>query len=578
MIPATLPSGCQLTNGNTLLSCHRSAKFPVLDEQYAAKIVEISITDCSEELESLGYKHFSLYGKLSKLAVTKCGLYSIQEDAFIDNINLKDLDLSNNNLSVIGYQTILNIRNPSSLILVNNPFVCNCSMIWISILLENHIDIVRWDPVCDGDVALKTLSLPHCEAPKADVYNHSATTGLKLGDNVILSCNATGSPQPQVHWDTDKIKSNYSISENPESGEVVIHISNLQREDDGYIYCYGKNAVFRSKKQIIVEINLVPKIEELGYIEAASCMNYIITGTPPFNLSWYHDGSTLSSDGTFWYADETCINSSCKLYKYGQWKGCMKWSAEIIGGLYTLSVTNIFGTDIRRTKVETWSKTAPPLQIFPFIPPTKSDPEVRQIDATQSTWSDKVYVNLVAPVVALISVITILLVVICWRKRVSNSNKRKPGKRNISGGEEELARLTELPNMLDSPHYHLLSKYCSQKLRIISAKDVKFIKELGEGAFGRVYLGSCVGLFAENETTMVAIQTLKTSVTEDALKDLKHEAELMAENLVGEEEVPSRILRTLNDSSSWAATTGELATRSYSSREGRAFQSLCSAA
>ena len=41
MILATLPSGCQLTNGNTLLSCHRSAKFPVLDEQYAAKIVEM---------------------------------------------------------------------------------------------------------------------------------------------------------------------------------------------------------------------------------------------------------------------------------------------------------------------------------------------------------------------------------------------------------------------------------------------------------------------------------------------------------------------------------------------------------
>ena len=33
------------------------------------------------------------------------------------------------------------------------------------------------------------------------------------------------------------------------------------------------------------------------------------------------------------------------------------------------------------------------------------------------------------------------------------------------------------------------------ELRIINGKQLIFIKELGEGAFGRVYLGSCINLF-----------------------------------------------------------------------------------
>ena len=36
---------------------------------------------------------------------------------------------------------------------------------------------------------------------------------------------------------------------------------------------------------------------------------------------------------------------------------------------------------------------------------------------------------------------------------------------------------------------------CFVELRFINIDQLIFIKELGEGAFGRVYLGSCINLF-----------------------------------------------------------------------------------
>lgn len=67
----------------------------------------------------------------------------------------------------------------------------------------------------------------------------------------------------------------------------------------------------------------------------------------------------------------------------------------------------------------------------------------------------------------------------------------------------------------------------------ISNEKISFIKELGEGAFGRVYLGIVDYLTAEEPTTMVAIKMLKEghgSRTE-LRAEFSREAELLA-NLI----------------------------------------------
>lgn len=77
--------------------------------------------------------------------------------------------------------------------------------------------------------------------------------------------------------------------------------------------------------------------------------------------------------------------------------------------------------------------------------------------------------------------------------------------------------------------------FCINSLAIchISNEKISFIKELGEGAFGRVYLGIVDYLTAEEPTTMVAIKMLKeTHGSRTELRaEFSREAELLA-NLI----------------------------------------------
>lgn len=50
---------------------------------------------------------------------------------------------------------------------------------------------------------------------------------------------------------------------------------------------------------------------------------------------------------------------------------------------------------------------------------------------------------------------------------------------------------------------------------------------LGEGAFGRVYLGSVDFLTPDEPTTLVAVKTLKDANVEEARQDFEREAELL---------------------------------------------------
>lgn len=71
----------------------------------------------------------------------------------------------------------------------------------------------------------------------------------------------------------------------------------------------------------------------------------------------------------------------------------------------------------------------------------------------------------------------------------------------------------------------------------IPPQNIQVLRDLGEGAFGRVVLGTCKLSEPEGDRlTLVAIKTLKDSHTEDAKKDFEREAELLTslqhENIV----------------------------------------------
>ena len=47
------------------------------------------------------------------------------------------------------------------------------------------------------------------------------------------------------------------------------------------------------------------------------------------------------------------------------------------------------------------------------------------------------------------------------------------------------------------------------------SEKIKFVRELGEGAFGRVYQGMATNIIKEEDSTIVAVKQLKTDNTDD---------------------------------------------------------------
>ena len=59
--------------------------------------------------------------------------------------------------------------------------------------------------------------------------------------------------------------------------------------------------------------------------------------------------------------------------------------------------------------------------------------------------------------------------------------------------------------------------------------DIIYIKDLGQGAFGRVFQAKAPGLVTGEEFTLVAVKMLKDDATEDLQDDFEKEACLLAE-------------------------------------------------
>ncbi|KFO24876.1 High affinity nerve growth factor receptor [Fukomys damarensis] len=64
------------------------------------------------------------------------------------------------------------------------------------------------------------------------------------------------------------------------------------------------------------------------------------------------------------------------------------------------------------------------------------------------------------------------------------------------------------------------------RVRHIKRRDIVLKWELGEGAFGKVFLAECHGLLPEQDKTLVAVKALK-EVSESARQDFQREAELL---------------------------------------------------
>ncbi|XP_067430512.1 muscle, skeletal receptor tyrosine-protein kinase [Thunnus thynnus] len=154
----------------------------------------------------------------------------------------------------------------------------------------------------------------------------------------------------------------------------------------------------------------------------------------------------------------------------------------------------------------------------PRVPPTST--------ASSPAYSMSVIVIVLTALAAAVFLgITILA---CRRRRKQWRNRKR---------EMETPKLTALPSelLLDrlhpNPMYQRVPLLLNSKLLALEypRNNIQYVRDIGEGAFGRVFQARAPGLLPMESFTMVAVKMLKEEASADMQNDFQREAALMAQ-------------------------------------------------
>ncbi|XP_054665975.1 muscle, skeletal receptor tyrosine-protein kinase isoform X2 [Grus americana] len=142
------------------------------------------------------------------------------------------------------------------------------------------------------------------------------------------------------------------------------------------------------------------------------------------------------------------------------------------------------------------------------------------------TYSMTVIISIISSF-ALVVILGIVTLVCCRRRKQWKNKKR----------ESETPTLTTLPSelLLDrlhpNPMYQRMPLLLNPKLLSLEypRNNIEYVRDIGEGAFGRVFQARAPGLLPYEPFTMVAVKMLKEEASADMQADFQREAALMAE-------------------------------------------------
>ncbi|KAJ7986983.1 hypothetical protein DPEC_G00334030 [Dallia pectoralis] len=319
--------------------------FPILtldDMEMDINITDIYIAN-QNKLFDINDNSLKYYSNLRNLTVINTSLTSISSQAFNNNTRLQYLNLRNNNLSTLSWRTFQNLNITSFPLLSGNPLKCVCENLWIKLRLQEDVESPeKEDLKCIDDrgkrKSVSRISPPDCEPPAAEVSPSIVT--VKEGSDVTAVCSATGSPSPEIVWNTENLFT--TAVPNPYGTESRLTLTDLSPSDNGrVITCNVQNVVGQSEAELQLNILFRPSILEL--LEPMSlhhwCIPFTVTGNPKPELQWYHKDQKLHEQEYI----KTEIQESIGSVHHG----CLQLinPTHIHNGQYTLVARNEYGED-----------------------------------------------------------------------------------------------------------------------------------------------------------------------------------------------------------------------------------------
>ncbi|XP_042279935.1 high affinity nerve growth factor receptor [Thunnus maccoyii] len=540
------PSACRCSFA--MLQCLELdgiTSIPALAQQESENVTEIYIEN-QAGLENITEIDLVHYRELKNLTVTSCKLRLISTNAFKYNLKLQYVNLASNYLEHISWR-VFHFLPLLNLVLRDNPLACSCDLHWLQQWQRNERgDLDNQMLFCisnDQEVPLNSLVIDNCSLPEVTIL--PSNNKIQEGGNLTFECHVTGNPKPDVRWRTDKLYSHFFTKERMWGStlEVVLYLTNVSSSDNLHnLTCEAENQAGPGEEMVQLDIEFPAKILFLrnAVPQHHWCFPFAVDGNPEPSITWLYNRQELKENR---YTYTQLIPDSAD----GSEKhGCLFLNkpTHINNGHYTLIVQNKLGKDEATATGMFMDNPFDPFDPEGIIPVPDPDPiptDKSDMDVTENLES-RVFVVSVAVGLALFAC-TFLLIMVLVINKCGQHSKFGIHRSSVLGTEDDLAvslrfmnfgnsppssdEDSGLSSFVENPQYFCgIIKDKDMCVQHIKRQDIVLKWELGEGAFGKVYLAECANLSPDSDKMLVAIKTLKDA-NESTRLDFQREAELL---------------------------------------------------
>ncbi|XP_029958100.1 high affinity nerve growth factor receptor isoform X2 [Salarias fasciatus] len=540
------PSACRCSFA--VLQCLQTdgiTSIPPLAQQEGDNVTEIHIENQSG-LENITDNDLMNYKELRNLTITSCNLRFISANAFQKNVKLQYVDLALNSLEVISWR-VFHFLPLLNLVLRENPLVCSCDLHWLQQWqLSGRGDLEGQTLLCwngEGEAEpLGSAVLDNCSLP--EVFITSSHEKVQEGGSLNFTCQVTGSPTPDVRWRTQNLTSQFYTQEQfwGSTLDLVLILTNVSSMDNLHnLTCEAENQAGPQEKMVQLDIEFPVKIIYLRNAEQQHhwCIPFAVDGNPEPEISWLYNGASFTLTR---YAYMQLIPDSLD----GSVKhGCLFFNkpTHVNNGFYTLVARNRLGGANATAEGMFMNNPFGPSDPEGLIPvDTDPSPKTKsEMDVTENL-ENRVFVVSVAVGLALFAC-TFLLILLVVINKCGRHSKFGIHRSSVLGTGDDLAvslrflnfgtsppssdEDSGLSSFVENPQYFCgIIKDKDMCVQHIKRQDIVLKWELGEGAFGKVYLAECANLSPDTDKMLVAIKTLKDA-TESTRQDFQREAELL---------------------------------------------------
>ncbi|XP_005356966.1 high affinity nerve growth factor receptor [Microtus ochrogaster] len=524
--------------GSSGLRCARAGTLDTLRGlQGAGNLTELYVEN-QQHLKRLEFGDLQGLGELRSLTIVKSGLHFVAPDAFQLTPRLSHLNLSSNALESLSWKTVQGL-SLQDLTLSGNPLLCSCALSWLQRWEQEVLCAVHTQELQGSGPGGQLLPLRHntsCGVPTVKIQ--MPNDSVEVGDDVFLRCQVEGQALQQAGWILTELEGTVTVkkSENlPSLGLTLLNVtSDLNKKN---VTCWAENDVGRAEVSAQVSVSFPASVRLGMAVEQHHwCIPFSVDGQPAPSLRWLFNGSVLNETSFIFtqFLESTLTNETMR-------HGCLRLNqpTHVNNGNYTLLAANAYGQaadSIMAAFMDNPFEFNPedpiPVSFSPVDTNSTSRDPVEKKDETP--FGVSVAVGLAVSAALFLSALLLVL------NKCGQRSKFGINRPAVLASEDGLAMSLHFMTLggsslspsegkgsglqghvMENPQY--FSDAC---VHHIKRRDIVLKWELGEGAFGKVFLAECYNLLHEQDKMLVAVKALKEA-SESARQDFQREAELL---------------------------------------------------